>query len=800
MSQSSLIDAQLAREAAHTAETRAVAMQGLLDAIENGDVNRVPAARALITRAFSSIHDVLKHTLDTINTRTVGLEWLRLVGPVVPTVLLLRRMCGVALSDKEPTLQRICVDLGRHIIEEGTVKQALQVNNMYMQKAVKHLENRKVKSEKHARLTMQAAVRTVMHESMEIDATVALQTGKWVLDSALATGIVVAMRATKSKHSAMIYRLHPELEAALFSTRYADSAVTTGMLMIAPPNPWEPGMIGGYLAPTKNPLARRFKNKDSALLRKGLEQSSQYLDALNTLQEIPFEFDQRAVQIVRRVWLHEGRGLLGIPSINPSDSPPFPFPSTWVKENATEEELEQFKVWKHAKADWHTAELERKGEASTVGVMLREAVDLADKTVYAPVFGDWRGRIYYQGCPNPQGPDYARAALRFHDKKPLGSRGLYWLKVHIANSFGQDSMRFDQRAKWVDANMAELIQGMTHPENSDAYAIADYPVLAAVAVQELVQALDSPRPEEFLSGLPVHMDATCSGLQHYSALLRDPVGGRYVNLIDEGLPNKADIYSKVLETTQQLLIKDLQSSRSVMAELWLETNMTRDLAKKPVMTYVYNAKARSVSTHARKWLQEQGFNKGGVSVFTMGDYLCKLLFAAIASTVPAAAECMEWLCKAARLHGRDTPLRWATPVGTTVHQIYRNTKSVRVEIRSCNIRSAIVLEDLDTMRMSKMVSAVAPNFIHSLDSTHVVRVANAAKTLGMQIVGIHDSIGTHPSDVDLLHKIIRNEFVNMYQEHNPLRTLVELNSLNLDIPNQGKLDLNSVNNSEFFFC
>lgn len=46
--------------------------------------------------------------------------------------------------------------------------------------------------------------------------------------------------------------------------------------------------------------------------------------------------------------------------------------------------------------------------------------------------------------------------LTFADAKPLGKRGLYWLKVHLANFAGKDKMSFDDRAKYVDDNMENV--------------------------------------------------------------------------------------------------------------------------------------------------------------------------------------------------------------------------------------------------------------------------------------------------------------------------------------------------------
>lgn len=798
-----LVNLQLEREYQQSVEARARALQSLYDAMESGNIDRIPAARVLIARTYKTISDTLEHTLKNTPTSTVGLDWLRLVGPEKAVVLLLRRMCALTVKGEQATVQKICIDLGRHIIEEGMAIQAEKVNPLYMQKTYLYMQNRGVKSEHHARLTLKAALKIVMRDSSDdISPGVALQTGKWVLQAAMADDLITMTRINGSKHGLPVYKLNDYLEEVLFSTGFADSVDGVGLLMMCPPNEWEPNMIGGYLAPTKNPLARKFKKDDHKLARAGLEQSKEYLNALNVLQGVPFSINQKAISIVRRIWLKQGNNLLSIPSIEPARAPNFPFPDTWLKQEATEHEMEVFKEWCHRKSEWYTEELKRKGEASRVGVMLKEAVELKEGPVFSPVFGDWRGRIYYQGTPNPQGPDYSRAAIQFHDKLPLGESGLFWLKVHIANSFGQDKGRFKTRAQWVDDNMESLVEGMLNPELSDIYTeVADYPVLAATAVQELVQALDSPRPEDFMSGMPIHMDATCSGLQHYSAMLRDPVGGRLTNLVDDGQPEKADVYNKVLDILKMALLEDLASGpNQVMSELWLKTDLNRSLTKNPVMTYVYRSTLRGVSTYVRGWLNKQGFEANGVSSFAMSDYLAALLFKSISKAVPAAAACMEWVCTCARLNGAQKPFEWLTPVGTRISQTYRKSQQQKIFIRSCNLQSVMVLRDLPTMKVSKMVQGCAPNFIHSMDSSHVVRVANKAHTQGMQMIGIHDSLATHPCNVGELHKIIRSEFVGMYEEQDVLDSIVKLNGLDLEIPKKGNLDLRRVLDSEFFFC
>ena len=47
---------------------------------------------------------------------------------------------------------------------------------------------------------------------------------------------------------------------------------------------------------------------------------------------------------------------------------------------------------------------------------------------------------------------------------------------------------------------------------------------------ELSDALKSPNPYEYISHIPVHVDGSCNGMQHYAALGKDSKGAEQVNL------------------------------------------------------------------------------------------------------------------------------------------------------------------------------------------------------------------------------------------------------------------------------
>lgn len=85
-------------------------------------------------------------------------------------------------------------------------------------------------------------------------------------------------------------------------------------------------------------------------------------------------------------------------------------------------------------------------------------------TFYLPHNLDFRGRAYpIPPHLNHIGDDLSRGLLRFADAKPLGLRGLRWIKIHLANLYGYDKANFDERVQWVDDHMEQIVESATNP-------------------------------------------------------------------------------------------------------------------------------------------------------------------------------------------------------------------------------------------------------------------------------------------------------------------------------------------------
>lgn len=110
--------------------------------------------------------------------------------------------------------------------------------------------------------------------------------------------------------------------------------------------------------------------------------------------------------------------------------------------------------------------------------------------------------------------------------------------------------------------------------------------------------------------------------------------------------------------------------------------------------------------------------------------------------------------------------------------------------------------------VSKQASAFPPNYIHSLDASHMMMTADACARHGIAFAGVHDSFWTHAADVDTIRREIREQFVALYSQPllEQLRADMQLSleeagsdAVLPPPPATGELDLKCVLDSTYFF-
>lgn len=568
------------------------------------------------------------------------------------------------------------------------------------------------------------------------------------------------------------------------------------MPCIVKPDNWTSVESGGYYSPQLReqvPMVKHRNQQHKDMLLKA--DMPVVYNTANILQNTPWEVNTDILSIIHEVW--NKNLMLGLPGTRPITIPKCPV-DVEDRSLLTEEEEALLKEWKVQASLLHSAEKERVGRCLQTVRVLRTARKMAEySALYFPVQMDFRGRMYYTTAGmSPQGADMGKGLLRFHEGKPLNTdTAVQWFLVHGANCYGFDKESYDARVKFISDNHQNILNTADDPINwREMWSNADDPWRFLAWCLEYRDFHAKGR--KFISKLPIAMDGSCNGLQHFSALLRDEIGGAATNLVPMDAP--ADIYRVVADKVTEVL----KTRNDDLAKLWLEYGVTRKVTKRPVMTLPYGSTRRTCVDNILESVMEHGHEVFEGRMFEAAIYLGPVVWEAIGETVVAARAAMDWLRDVARdLARAGVPMEWVAPSGFPVmHAMY--TVDVR-RVKTVLDTSMSLGKFTDKLCVLKQKSGASPNFVHSLDASHLCYTVSRAQADGAcSISCVHDSFGTHAADADVLYTAIREEFVNMYETYDPLMDLYDTASLITDIklpPNHGNLDIGKVLESKYFF-
>ncbi|KAJ6902899.1 heat shock family protein [Populus alba x Populus x berolinensis] len=149
----------------------------------------------------------------------------------------------------------------------------------------------------------------------------------------------------------------------------------------------------------------------------------------------------------------------------------------------------------------------------------------------------------------------------------------------------------------------------------------------------------------------------------------------------------------------------------------------------------------------------------------------------------------------------NQPVQWTTPLGLPVVQPYRQLGRHLIKT---SLQVLTLKRETDKVMVKRQRTAFPPNFVHSLDGSHMMMTAVACKEAGLNFAGVHDSYWTHACDVDEMNRILREKFVELY-EAPILENLLESFQSSFPnlkfppLPERGVFDLKDVLRSTYFF-
>lgn len=613
---------------------------------------------------------------------------------------------------------------------------------------------------------------------------------------------------------------------------------------VVQPRDWKTPNNGGYHTvevATKLPMV---KCSDKKHLRKlSRSKMPKVYQCLNALQAVPWQVSDRVMAVAQEI--SERDIALAMPSKEPIFLRPAPIPlelqhlrGQELREALTPSQWDSFVEWKQEAAGTYDAERERRSKyLESVRTMAQARKYSLYEALFFVYTLDFRGRVYCQSSLiSPQGGDLQKGLLRFSNGMELGKDGRYWLAVQGANVWGEDKVSFADRVKFIEEMSEDIRDYAADPLSFKGWAGADKPWQFLNWCFEWANLLDwedeGKKTEDFISHIPVAMDGSCSGIQHYSAMLRDDIGGAAVNLVPSEKPQ--DIYGEVAKVVirklKGLIDEEADVVQQTLAKYWLDIGITRGMTKKSVMTLPYGSTQLTCRESVGDYLNDlvakesKSAKAEGRSIelvhpfsttksdpcnrFEAEKLVSSLIWTSIGEVVVAARAGMSFIKSITKFVAKaNIALEWTTPTGFIVSQSIYKMEKCRIKTQLMGATDFTLLEPTDDIDVRRMGTSCAPNYVHSFDASHLTLAVCSFDDRGItDIAVIHDSFGGHAGVTQKLRDSLVSSFIEMYERKHWLLEFKEeseaaiLEEIEVPVPSYGNLDLSGVRYSNYCFA
>jgi len=250
-------------------------------------------------------------------------------------------------------------------------------------------------------------------------------------------------------------------------------------------------------------------------------------------------------------------------------------------------------------------------------------------------------------------------------------------------------------------------------------------------------------------------------------------------------------------------------SSSFYKKLLDEEKINRSFVKGPVMTESYGSGTKA---KARAILEDLEGTNLLIDIeesqrFIVAQEITKLFEQALKSVSKSPSKYKNWMKSYAKSMAKKSSVKWKTPLGLEIEQVEYKSNRVKVPISGGFSRKVSFKIFTDERDEQKHIQGFSPNYIHSLDASHLMMTINELQKEGISdIVTVHDSFATHANDVGIMSKILRDSFVALHESEilEAFRVYVkkeyEFEGREVPYVDREYFDLKKIVESEYFFC
>jgi len=539
--------------------------------------------------------------------------------------------------------------------------------------------------------------------------------------------------------------------------------------MLIEPNDWTTEKPGGYLLNEIMKGHEMVRKSGSSHI-----QGERPIAFLNKIQKVAYTLNPFIVE-VSEILEKSGRE---VGKFKPITEHPHPVKPVDIAEN-----IEARKKYRREETERNDLQAQEFRKSCRTRMVMETVDRFKNKEkFYIPWSFDYRGRVY----PIPafltvQSTDWEKSLIRFADESFMDDEAERWIRFQVSTCYGLDKETLDDRLAWTYENEWLIERVATDPiGNLPDWEGAEEPWQFLAACEEMYHCVI--KRDRISTGLPIAIDATCSGLQILAGLAKDKSTAQLVNVLPSDKPQ--DAYKVIAETSKPNIPDNV-------AAHW-----DRKCTKRTVMTIPYNAKPFSNRSYIKEALKEKGIDVDKDSL----TLIVQAVRDSMHTIVPGPMAVMKWIEDKVReaLKRGEKELEWETPSGFVVKQSLYKAEMERITLQvlgQCNMR--VPVGDSEDVDVARHKAATAPNLIHSLDAS---LLCLSALDFNHPIALIHDSVLCRATDMSELSRIVREKYMHLFAEHDYLTDFANQIGAESEPPIIGDLKPESVIESTYFFC
>lgn len=421
--------------------------------------------------------------------------------------------------------------------------------------------------------------------------------------------------------------------------------------------------------------------------------------------------------------------------------------------------------------------------------MVRKTTDIMKKAkklkeeaaIYFPLYCCERGRFYtyvHTGSLSYMGGELAKALLVFANKEVLNDDGVAALFHSLGNCLGFDKHSLADKLvaaqEFWNTNKADFL-------NDDFNIFFDQqgefeePINALAICVELTAWTKDPK---HLCGYMAHRDARCSGSSIIGTLFGDRQAMTLTSVIDtvkDGTGKLPDAYTFVANTGREL---NTESYFEEHADLLF----SRKTWKTPVMTrgsygatrYTIHSGKKSETELFSKTGNEAMFRKNGLDM-TKANKFTNLMMKTLDASLPSCSLYLESIKEAAEASIVESGCYLIKSPITGFPMVRRKNarkkSSLESPARFDRLQLVIYIYNKNKMDKQKLLNAIGPDTIHSIDAALLMRVRELMGDVNMATV--HDSIAVSINETgrmvsayaQAMYELKANDVIgNIYQQ------------------------------------